>query len=627
MKKLFSLFILLFSLLTAYSQWQQLKGPQGGSIKLIEVNDELIFACGGSGRLFYSTDNGENWFQAYSKNMFGKITYLDLSGNKIYASASDGVYVSSVTGANIFAAVYGEGVYKSTNEGQDWIETDSGLTDKNINCFAIKDNQIFAGTNNGIYLSTDLGDSWSFVDSVLLYKTINNIVVNGDNIYTSTYGWGIFMSSDMGQSWSSISGDLPYIYVQALTVKENNIYAGTSNGIFLSTNNGQNWIWKGLTESNVFELAVDNGNLYAAGYKSGMSISTDDGITWTSLNSGLPADPSIRTFKINGNNIFAGMYSNKDGVYVSTDLGVIWKVAKSGLPSAIVLDFLILGNKVFVGTSLGIYLSTNNGSNWTLADSFLSSFSITALVKNGANIYAGTEQGLFLSTDAGGSWSIVDSTMKDSLTIYSLSFSENKIFAGTKDKGIFYSSDNGISWININSNLNILSGIYNIVIYGKNIFIVFGGYADQGWRCPGLFLSTDNGESWTEINSGMTNTCIGNLAIKDDYIFASTAIGVFKAKLSDFELNDIEEKPVTNSDGFYISPNPADDYISINLQDIARKTDFVRLFDYYGNMVYEKNNINENNFKFNISKLASSMYMLQISTGGGILSRKVVVVH
>src|SRR3989339_298937 len=611
MKKLFTLFILLFSLLTAYSQWQQLKGPQGGSIKLIEVNDELIFACGGSGRLFYSTDNGENWFQAYSKNMFGKITYLDLSGNKIYASASDGVYVSSdtakswtltgmdlymknivsvaVTGANIFAAVYGEGVYKSTNEGQDWIETDSGLTDKNINCFAIKDNQIFAGTNNGIYLSTDLGDSWSFVDSVLLYKTINNIVVNGDNIYTSTYGWGIFMSSDMGQSWSSISGDLPYIYVQALTVKENNIYAGT--------------------------------------YKSGMSISTDDGITWTSLNSGLPADPSIRTFKINGNNIFAGMYSNKDGVYVSTDLGVIWKVAKSGLPSAIVLDFLILGNKVFVGTSLGIYLSTNNGSNWTLADSFLSSFSITALVKNGANIYAGTEQGLFLSTDAGGSWSIVDSTMKDSLTIYSLSFSENKIFAGTKDKGIFYSSDNGISWININSNLNILSGIYNIVIYGKNIFIVFGGYADQGWRCPGLFLSTDNGESWTEINSGMTNTCIGNLAIKDDYIFASTAIGVFKAKLSDFELNDIEEKPVTNSDGFYISPNPADDYISINLQDIARKTDFVRLFDYYGNMVYEKNNINENNFKFNISKLASSMYMLQISTGGGILSRKVVVVH
>jgi len=91
-------------------------------------------------------------------------------------------------------------------------------------------------------------------------------------------------------------------------------------------------------------------------------------------------------------------------------------------------------------------------------------------------------------------------------------------------------------------------------------------------------------------------------------------------------IDGVVENPNIEID-IVLNPNPADDFLSINLQDIARKTDFVRLFDYYGNMVYEKNNINENNFKFNISKLASSMYMLQISTGGRILSRKVVVVH
>jgi len=52
----------------------------------------------------------------------------------------------------------------------------------------------------------------------------------------------------------------------------------------------------------------------------------------------------------------------------------------------------------------------------------------------------------------------------------------------------------------------------------------------------------------------------------------------------------------------------------------------VRLFDYYGNVVYENRNINDMNLKIRTSELASGMYFLQIGNGR-MITRKVVVVH
>ncbi|OGU10857.1 MAG: hypothetical protein A2X61_12770 [Ignavibacteria bacterium GWB2_35_12] len=79
-----------------------------------------------------------------------------------------------------------------------------------------------------------------------------------------------------------------------------------------------------------------------------------------------------------------------------------------------------------------------------------------------------------------------------------------------------------------------------------------------------------------------------------------------------------------NQIGLY--PNPADDFLLINFKDDARKSDFVRLFDYYGNVVYENRNINDMNLKIRTSELASGMYFLQIGNGR-MITRKVVVVH
>ena len=69
------------------------------------------------------------------------------------------------------------------------------------------------------------------------------------------------------------------------------LFAGTANGVFLSNNNGVNWIQKnnGLSNLNVFSLAVNGSTIYA-GTKAGLYQSTNNGNSWSLLSNGIPID-------------------------------------------------------------------------------------------------------------------------------------------------------------------------------------------------------------------------------------------------------------------------------------------------------------------------------------------------
>ena len=63
-------------------------------------------------------------------------------------------------GQDIFVASSGNGIYKSTDNGQTYGLSNSGLTDKRVFCAEVHQNKIYAGTATGIYRSSDSGDSW-----------------------------------------------------------------------------------------------------------------------------------------------------------------------------------------------------------------------------------------------------------------------------------------------------------------------------------------------------------------------------------------------------------------------------------------------------------------------------------
>ena len=69
-------------------------------------------------------------------------------------------YAFAVSGTNLFAGTYGDGVFLSTNNGASWTAVNNGLTDLYVWALAVSGTNLFAGTyGSGVFLSTNNGTS------------------------------------------------------------------------------------------------------------------------------------------------------------------------------------------------------------------------------------------------------------------------------------------------------------------------------------------------------------------------------------------------------------------------------------------------------------------------------------
>ena len=240
-----------------------------------------------------------------------------------------------------------------------------------------------------------------------------------------------------------VQTDGPYIGdVCTFANSGTNLFAGTtdffvdSGGVFLSTNNGTNWIATGFQDEIVSALVIDGLNLFA-GTPNGIFLSTNNGTIWTDLNV-LFGD--TRAFAISGANLFAGTYGG--GVYRSTNNGTSWTVVNNGLTDYVVIAFAVSGTNIFAGTySSGVFLSTNNGSNWAEANSGLMGNHIPSLTVNDINLFAGSNDGVFLSTNNGTNWiaASLQDTLVSALTVFgTISLQGHPIFWEIRECISFY---------------------------------------------------------------------------------------------------------------------------------------------------------------------------------------------
>ena len=249
-------------------------------------------------------------------------------------------------------------------------------------------------------------------------------------------------------------------------------------------------------------FGVSGTNLFAGTGGDGVYLSTNNGTSWTQVNSGLPLTPTVTSFAVNGTEIFAGIDGN--GVYLSTNNGSSWYQVNFGLTNMAVRSLAVSGTNLFAGTDGGVYRSTNNGGSWAL----VYSSGVNALAISNTDLFAGNSGGVLLSTDNGTSWTQVNSgltkTYVQSLTVSPNGAGGTNLFAGSIG-GVFLSTDNGTSWTSVNTGLT--NAYINALVVasdgagGNNIFAgTYGG---------GAFLSTDNGSSWT----GSTRVCWMRMSI------------------------------------------------------------------------------------------------------------------
>jgi Secretion system C-terminal sorting domain len=223
---------------------------------------------------------------------------------------------------------------------------------------------------------------------------------------------------------------------------------------------------------------------------------------WVRVSNGI-GNNTIRSFAVNGNDIFAGAEYNV-GVYLSTNSGENW--VQTSLNNPPVWSMAVNGNNVFAGTDGGVYKSTNNGTNWTQTS--LNYRIVHALAVKENYIFAGTENyGVYISTDNGTSWT---QTSLSNDGVWSFAVNGNYIFAGSRYTGVYFSTNNGTTWIQTSLNTQT---VWSMAVNGNN---VFAGTNNN----TGLYVSTNNGTNWTQ--TPLNNRQIWSLAVSGNYIIAGT---------------------------------------------------------------------------------------------------------
>ena len=217
-----------------------------------------LFVGTAGGGVFLSTNSGTSWTGGGT----GLPTTIVLALCVIPAGGSGGT--------NVFAGSDWGGVFLSNNTGTSW--TGVGLTDYDVDAFAVSGTNLFAATNGGVFLSTNNGTSWTALNTGLTNKYVWSLALSGSNLFAGTDDGGVFLSTNNGTSWNAASTGMTNNIVLSLAVSPaaggtggTNLYAGTVGGVFVSANNGASWAAAntGLTLPYVYAVAVSGRNLYA----------------------------------------------------------------------------------------------------------------------------------------------------------------------------------------------------------------------------------------------------------------------------------------------------------------------------------------------------------------------------
>lgn len=301
------------------------------SIALHPTNSNIIYVATNEA-VHKTRDGGQTWeqFPAFSAR---RVTTLAIDPK---------------LPATVYAGTMGDAVYKSPDGGQHWLPHNVGLKEhvSFVNQFVFhpeRTDTIYLATTVGAFVTNDGGREWE--ERMAGMKEVHIVVSlamdpeNPQLMYAGTTG-GAYRTQDGGGSWLKVNkGLIPDAVLNAslalgintLVVDPVNptiVYAGTTNGLFRSTNRAESWeqIGESMPDQYISTLVLhptQTGLLYAGG-RAGVLKSTDGGTTWHIKNEGLET-LNIRTIVMSPREpqvLFAG--TNGSGLYRSTDGGERW---------------------------------------------------------------------------------------------------------------------------------------------------------------------------------------------------------------------------------------------------------------------------------------------------------------
>jgi hypothetical protein len=173
--------------------------------------------------------------------------------------------------------------------------------------------------------------------------------------------------------------------------------------------------------------------------------SSDNGDSWTKVNSGLGNTQLLAIAASPGGNVFAGTDAyGGGGVFLSADNGENW--TPTGLTDVMVPALAInsaghiFSQATFVSVgsdSSAVFRSTDHGESWTNLGLF--NFGVNAFAFNSSgHIFVATDEGAFHSTTNGDSWVQINSGLANKLLRAIVVDERGVVYAGT-ESGVFRS--------------------------------------------------------------------------------------------------------------------------------------------------------------------------------------------
>ena len=520
--------------------WQsQNAGTSWTSVSSTTCNDlavvgNTVYAALGT-TLKRSTDGGVTW---------STLTITGVSGATISSVAAVQVGTNPIT---VYAIAASNGTYRSTDGGTSWtrIHTWNGQTDVQVpagQTTKIYECQEGSGGTT-VWGTTNSGTTWSsifrmdgsnpnvtktWIQTQLYwgyYITAGGLGVAPSDpniLYLATQG-ELYKSTDGGATWHGdmaidLSGNrhqsigLEVTTTWDYKIDPNNhavqFICYTDVGFARSTDSGATWAWSDTgnpwvntmyeivfdpftpnkiygAASNLHDISTWNAVGNNSGSVGGVVVSTNDGVNWSKLGSGFPAEPCTdimidRSSTAGHITLWATSYYT--GVYKSTDGGATW-----------------------VQKSNGVGRGANHHAYHIAQDSAGNLYCLVAGLST--NTFA-DHGGLYRSTDGGETWTDItasrfswptDMAIVDASTIYVSAAAGNGY--GNDQSLIWKTTDGGTTWTQMLSDASSQIQNWHTPSYAHtNSVDLFPGnpnivFCSSGYH--GLWVSLDAGATWS----------------------------------------------------------------------------------------------------------------------------------
>lgn len=369
-------------------------GTMSGRITAIEgvaQDGKTIYVGTAGGGVWKSTNAGFSFKPLFDKycQSIGAIAINQKNPKIIYVGTGESNMRNSVS--------IGNGLYKSTDGGENWTKTGLEGTE-HISKIAIDPSNsdvIYVaapgplwsnGTDRGLYKSTDGGKTWNKILYINDKAGCADVAINPSHpniVYATTWefrrtpysfnsggnGSGMYKSTDGGKTWKELTNGLPkkpfgrIAFALAPSAPDNlvAIVENEATGLFISSDGGENWKQQSATSNTVARPF----------YFSTIAIDPND--------SRRVYRPAF-TFSYSNDGGYSFADASGDGGWLHSDMHAFWINPNNT-------------NQLYVGTDGGVYYSLDRGATWTFVQCLPVGqfYHVAADAKEPYNVYGGLQ--------------------------------------------------------------------------------------------------------------------------------------------------------------------------------------------------------------------------------------------